>query len=93
MTTNRALRSARDAVDGHNIWELDPRDISDTRVRDRLRHEDIADLRDSIEASGQTVPIMVKRDPISQNRYLLIYGRRRLEAIRSSDKVTNSASI
>jgi len=24
MATNRALRSARDAVDGHNVWDLGP---------------------------------------------------------------------
>lgn len=93
MTTNRALRSARDAVDGHNIWELDPNSISDNRVRDRLKHEDVADLRDSIEQNGQTVPIMVRRDPKHSDRYLLVYGRRRLEAIRYSDKVTKIKAI
>ncbi|MEP1535145.1 MAG: plasmid partitioning protein RepB [Paracoccaceae bacterium] len=93
MTTNRALRSARDAVDGHNIWDLDPASISDSRVRDRLRHEDVADLRDSIEQNGQTVPIMVRRDPKHSDRYLLVYGRRRLEAIRISDKVTKIKAI
>ena len=31
MSTNRALRSARDAVDAHHVWELDPDEIEDGR--------------------------------------------------------------
>ena len=87
MSSNRALRSARDAVDGHHVWELDPAHIEDTRLADRLEPEDVADLREAIEVNGQTVPILVRRDPKDAERYLLIYGRRRLEAIRQSDKV------
>lgn len=87
MSSNRALRSARDAVDSHHVWELDPASITDDRLADRLDPADIHDLRDAIEANGQTVPILVRRDPSESDRYLLVYGRRRLEAIRASDKV------
>jgi len=87
MSSNRALRSARDAVDAHHVWELDPDEIEDERFADRLDPEDVRDLRASIEQNGQTVPILVRRDPGASNRYLLVYGRRRLEAIRSSDKI------
>lgn len=87
MSSNRALRSARDAVDGHRIWELDPDQITDGRKADRMDPKDVADLRASIEAVGQTVPILVRRDPMDADRYLLVYGRRRLEAVRSSDQV------
>jgi ParB family chromosome partitioning protein len=87
MHTNRALRSARDAVDSHHVWDLDPAQIEDGRIADRLDPADVADLRDAIEANGQTVPILVRRHPTEDERYLLVYGRRRLEAIRQSDKV------
>ncbi|WP_172327983.1 plasmid partitioning protein RepB [Mangrovicoccus sp. HB161399] len=87
MGANRALRSARDAVDSHHVWELDPAAITDTRIADRLDPEDVADLREAIETNGQAVPILVRRHPSEPERYLLVYGRRRLEAIRSSDKV------
>jgi ParB family chromosome partitioning protein len=87
MKTNRPLRAARDAVDGHKVWDLDPDQIDDSRVRDRLDHDDITDLRDSIETTGQTVPILVRRHPSGVDKYLLVYGRRRLEAIRTSNKV------
>ena len=87
MSSNRALRSARDAVDAHHVWELDPTEIEDDRFADRLDPEDVHDLRASIEQNGQTVPILVRRDPNMINRYLLVYGRRRLEAIRGSNKL------
>jgi len=87
MGANRALRSARDAVDAHHVWELNPADIIDDRMADRLEPGDVHDLRDAIEANGQTVPILVRRHPQKQDRYLLVYGRRRLEAVRQSDKV------
>lgn len=88
MPGNRALRAARDAVDSHKVWELDPAQIvSNTRISDRLDPEDVLDLRDAIEQNGQTVPILVRRDPGNPERYLLVYGARRLEAIRQSDKV------
>jgi ParB family chromosome partitioning protein len=93
MSANRALRSARDAVDAHHVWELDPAQIDDTRLADRLNPEDVLDLRDAIEANGQTVPILVRRNPADSNRYLLIYGRRRLEAIRGSDKVAKVRAL
>jgi ParB family chromosome partitioning protein len=93
MSSNRALRSARDAVDGHSVWELDPALISDGRLRDRLDPDDVADLRDAIEVNGQTVPILVRRHPSDPDRYLLVYGRRRLEAIRVSDKLDKVRAI
>ena len=93
MSTNRALRSARDAVDAHKVWDLDPADIDDTRFTDRLDLSDIADLKASIEANGQTVPILVRRHHEQPGRYLLVYGRRRLEAVRASDKVTKVRAL
>jgi ParB family transcriptional regulator, chromosome partitioning protein len=87
MSSNRALRSARDAVDSHHVWELDPATIDDGRIADRFDPEDVADLREAIETNGQAVPILVRRNPANSDRYLLVYGRRRLEAIRSSHKV------
>ena len=93
MTSNRALRSARDAVDSHHVWELDPASIEDGRMADRLDPADVLDLRNAIEANGQTVPILVRRAPGEDDRYLLVYGRRRLEAIRQSDKVTKVRAL
>ncbi|WP_299870182.1 plasmid partitioning protein RepB [uncultured Roseobacter sp.] len=93
MSSNRALRSARDAVDAHHVWELDPATVTDDRMADRLNPADVHDLRDAIEANGQTVPILVRRHPSDADQYLLVYGRRRLEAIRGSDKVAKVRAL
>jgi ParB family chromosome partitioning protein len=93
MSSNRALRSARDAVDSHHVWELDPAEIQDERYADRLDPQDVQDLLTSMEQNGQTVPILVRRHPTEANRYLLVYGRRRLEAIRASDKLSKVRAL
>ncbi|MBP8929916.1 MAG: plasmid partitioning protein RepB [Paracoccus sp.] len=94
MPGNRALRAARDAVDAHRVWELDPDhiDIGD-RIRDRLDESGLEDLRDAIEQNGQTVPILVRRDPARPDRYLLVYGYRRLMAIRASEKISTIRAL
>lgn len=94
MPGNRALRAARDAVDAHRVWELDPDqiDIGD-RIRDRLDDAGLVDLRDAIEQNGQAVPILVRRDPGHPDRYLLVYGYRRLMAIRESKKITKIKAL
>lgn len=93
IKTNRPLRAARDAVDSHKVWDLDPAQIIDDRVVDRLDHNDIADLIDSIETTGQTVPILVRRNPSDPDTYQLVYGRRRLEAIRASKTVNTVRAL
>ncbi|MFV0643155.1 MAG: plasmid partitioning protein RepB [Sphingomonadaceae bacterium] len=93
MSSNRALRSAREAVDAHHVWELDPSEIEDDRFSDRLEPEDVYDLRASIEQNGQTVPILVRRHPAEPNHYLLVYGRRRLEAVRGSEKINKVRAL
>jgi ParB family chromosome partitioning protein len=87
LSASRPLRAARDAVDSHKVWDLDPYQIIDDRITDRLDVSDVDDLRSSIEATGQTVPILVRRHPSEPDKFLLVYGRRRLEAVRSSDTV------
>lgn len=89
----KAVRSARDAIDAHHVWDLDPEVILDDRPADRLDPQDVDDLRASIEASGQTVPILVRRHPTAPDRYLLVYGRRRLEAVRTSSKVAKIRAL
>lgn len=93
MASNRALRSARDAVDSHNVWDLDPSLIRDDRMRDRLELGDLTDLRRSIETNGQSVPILVRRDPKNPEKYILVYGLRRLTAIRESETVTKVKAL
>ena len=79
---SRALRSARGAVDETKVWQIDPDHVTDDRPEDRLRQDPDPELLRSIEEAGQTVPILVRRDPRNADLYRLIYGRRRLDAVR-----------
>lgn len=62
------------------VEEISPDQISvDDRLIDRL-HLDIEGLKTAIQKDRQRVPVLVR--PIANNRYQLIYGRRRLEACK-----------
>ena len=67
-----------------SIQDIDPDLIEDTGLKDRLgiSEEDVAELRDSIARHGQQVPILLRPHPTLSGRYQVVYGRRRLAAIR-----------
>ena len=67
------------------IQELDPWVIDESGIQDRIALEaaDIARLAESIRTHGQQVPILVRPHPDSMNRFIIVYGRRRLAAVRS----------
>lgn len=64
--------------------EIDPDLIEDDSPRDRLIVEDqsLLELRELIRAQGQIVPILVRRVPERPDNYRIVYGRRRLAAVR-----------
>lgn len=66
------------------IQELDPSVIMDSGVQDRIELDavEISRLSESIRTHGQQVPILVRPHPDSMNRFIIVYGRRRLAAIR-----------
>ncbi len=77
------LRDSLREITANSIRDIDPDRIDMVGLRDRLILEDssIEDLAESIRKHGQQVPIMVR--PSDQpDRYRIIYGRRRLAAIR-----------
>lgn len=80
----QALRNDLRDMEHRTVREIDPALIEGYGHRDRLKidDEDIAELRESIKAHGQQVPILVRPHPTAVDRYQVIYGRRRLEALR-----------
>lgn len=64
------------------IREIDPRLIDDSQFKDRIRDEDdeVIELAESIRAQGQLIPILVS--PMPGGRFRIVYGRRRLAALR-----------
>ena len=66
------------------ILDLDPFLIDAGGVTDRLKHDeaDHARLMDSLRDYGQQVPVLVRPHPQTLGRYQIVYGRRRVLALR-----------
>lgn len=79
-----AIRNDLRSLSSRSVQEIDPDLIEDTGLKDRLGSldDDVADLRDSIGKHGQQVPILLRPHPTLSGRYQVVYGRRRLAAIR-----------
>lgn len=79
-----AIRNDLRSVGSRSVQDIDPDLIEDTGLKDRIGalDDDIADLRDSISRHGQQVPILLRPHPKLSGRYQVVYGRRRLAAIR-----------
>lgn len=77
------LRDLLREITANSIRDIDPEMIDIDGLRDRLAFDDdgIEDLAESIRKHGQQVPIMV-RPSDRPDRYRVVYGRRRLAAIR-----------
>ncbi|MEM8754553.1 MAG: plasmid partitioning protein RepB [Pseudomonadota bacterium] len=67
------------------VVELDPALIDAAGVADRLEHDETAQaaLEASLREYGQQVPILVRPHPTEDGRYEIVYGRRRLAALRA----------
>lgn len=78
------MKSTLRDLSSNAVRELDPLLIEDDGPRDRLSisDEDVRDLAESIKAHGQQVPIMVRPLADGSGRYRIVYGRRRLRALR-----------
>ena len=65
------------------VVDLDPSEIKDSEHADRLPYDDsdLTGLVESIRAHGQQIPILVYRK--NSGGYRVIYGRRRLAALRT----------
>ncbi|MFC2970520.1 plasmid partitioning protein RepB [Acidimangrovimonas pyrenivorans] len=67
-----------------SVAEIEPDLIETAGVRDRLEDhpDEIEALTESIREYGQQVPVLVRPHPDNPERYQIVYGRRRLAALR-----------
>lgn len=67
-----------------SIIEVDPRMVDAAGLKDRLDSEDagLDGLVASIREYGQQVPVLLRINPNSPERYQIVYGRRRVAAMR-----------
>jgi len=69
----------------NSLRDIEPHMIDDDGPRDRLAIDEasIAELVESIKVHGQIVPIMVRPDMERPSRFKIVYGRRRLAALKA----------
>ncbi len=79
-----ALQSSLSKLQESAVQDIDAALIDDAGVEDRLDHDKaaLAQLRDSLKTYGQQVPVLLRPHPEQPGRYEIVYGRRRLAALR-----------
>jgi ParB family chromosome partitioning protein len=82
-----ALQSSLTKLQENAVQEIDAALIDDAGVEDRLGIDTTAQrqLRDSLKAYGQQVPVLLRPHVKTPGRYEIVYGRRRLKALRDLD--------
>lgn len=68
-------------MEGEVIVELDPRSLDVSFVADRLsdKGEEYQELKQAIQESGQSTPILVRPSSTDSQRYMVVFGHRRLK--------------
>lgn len=83
----RSLKSMSDVlsqVSAQSAQEVDVDEIADSEIADRFDVADgLQDLIDSIRASGQQLPALLRYRRGAGPRYEVVYGRRRIAACRA----------
>lgn len=71
-----------------SVQDIDPRMIDGGGLPDRLDRDDpeLESLVQSIDEYGQQVPVLVRVNPNDPDRYQVVYGRRRVAALKRLGK-------
>lgn len=79
-----ALQSSLTKLQENAVQEIDAALIDDAGVEDRLGVDNAAQkqLRESLGTYGQQVPVLLRPHHKTPGRYEIVYGRRRLRALR-----------
>lgn len=79
-----ALQSSLTKLQENAVQEIDVALIDEAGVEDRLGVDSAAQtqLRESLATYGQQVPVLLRPHPTKAGRYEIVYGRRRLMALR-----------
>lgn len=79
-----ALQSSLNKLQESAVQQIDAALIDDAGVEDRLGLDSTAQkqLVESLKTYGQQVPVLLRPHPTQQGRFEIVYGRRRLKALR-----------
>jgi ParB family chromosome partitioning protein len=90
---NALLQTLESATTGLEQVPLDRIDPSPFQPRRAFSEDSLAELADSIRASGVVQPILVRRNALAEGRYQLVVGERRWRAARLAGLETLPAII
>lgn len=79
-----ALQSSLSKLQENAVQDIDPALVDDAGLEDRLGIDSAAQtqLKDSLKTYGQQVPVLLRPHSSQSGRYEIVYGRRRLMALR-----------
>lgn len=79
-----ALQSSLSKLQENAIQEVDPSLIDNAGLEDRLGldYTEQERLKESLQTYGQQVPVLLRPHPTARGRFEIVYGRRRLAALR-----------
>lgn len=83
-TIDELAERADQLLQGETVVELDPDVIDASFVQDRMDEDgsEFEALVAAIRERGQDSPILVRPHPVSSGRYMVVFGHRRLNAVR-----------
>lgn len=79
-----ALQSSLSKLQENAVQEIEADLIDDAGIEDRLGLDPAAQaqLKESLQTYGQQVPVLLRPHPKANGRFEIVYGRRRLGALR-----------
>lgn len=85
VSIDSLAENSKRLLEGETIVEIEPGLIDASFVNDRLSGDDEAfeELKDSIASSGQDTPVLLRPHPEAANRYMVVFGHRRVRVARA----------
>jgi len=85
VSIDSLAENSKRLLEGETIVEINPDLIDASFVNDRLSGDDEAfeELKASISASGQDTPVLLRPHPETSNRYMVVFGHRRVRVARA----------
>ncbi|WP_199084336.1 plasmid partitioning protein RepB [Bosea sp. ASV33] len=82
---NEITARADKLMEGEPIVELDPDSVDPSFVRDRLdeNEQEFDEILEAIRERGQDSPILVRPHPTVAERYMVVFGHRRLKVAKA----------
>lgn len=85
MSLDDMAQSAKKLTDGETVVKIKPSLIDGSFIRDRLSGDDRAfdALKKMIAEHGQETPVLLRRHPTVQGRYMIVFGHRRVKVAKT----------